>query len=227
MNTTDFFSCELKEQVPICLVVDTSHTMNKKSNHNGDVLKCEQVYIAVKHFLDDTIKNDLISNIFDICIISCGGEKPRVINDFSTASKINFPNITPNGRKPLGMAIELALDLLEERKEYYKKNKIGNYEPILIILSDAQPAGLDYGFINSIERCKRAVYEWKLIVVTFAVGDSARLDLLDKFCPEENTCYLEKESIFSKTLRFWQGFMLDKPMSADDPNIFSWLDEEI
>ena len=30
MNTTDFFSCELKEQVPICLVVDTSHTMNKK-----------------------------------------------------------------------------------------------------------------------------------------------------------------------------------------------------
>ena len=124
-----------------------------------------------------TIRNDSNARLMsDVCLIGCGGEHPEVINGYSSVDKINFVPLTAGGRTPLGASVELALDLLQKRREYYRSAGIEHYKPIMMIMSDGQPTEVESVVYNAAQRCSDMVNTEGLKVLPIGIGDSARLD---------------------------------------------------
>ncbi len=91
---------------------------------------------------------------------------------FCSAESIQLPPIHPSGNTNLSPAIDLAVDLLEERKAYYKENRISYYQPWLILFTDGLPTD-DVTEVK--ERLMALQNGRKLSVYTVALTDDPKL----------------------------------------------------
>ena len=116
-------------QVMVCLCVDSSYSMIQEGRMN-------KVNQGIQQFIDDCLENDYVKDSIDLCIVSFGKTKPEVLQHFDNVSKVHFTPIKPSGGTPLGKAIQLCLDEINKRVEYF--NQVGTplYKPWLIIMSD-------------------------------------------------------------------------------------------
>ena len=210
-------------KLPVCLILDTSGSMSEREKSSrGMVVKIDELNKNIDTLLQ-TIKNDSNARIMsDICMISCGGEQPKVINGYTNVEKIHFNHINPYGRTPLGASVEMALDLLSKRREYYRNNGIEHYKPILMIMSDGQPTEEDYVVYNAAQRCTNAVNNEGLKVLPIGIGESARLDILDMFSPKVKAKCIDNMDVFVKLFE-----MLSRSMSQSDNTVFDWLNDQI
>lgn len=210
-------------KLPVCLILDTSGSMSERiKSSRGMVVKIDELNNNIDTLLQ-TIKNDSNANIMsDICMIACGGEKPKVLNGYTNVEKIYFSHVIPTGRTPLGASVEMALDLLSKRREYYRNNGIEHYKPILMIMSDGQPTEEDYIVYNAAQRCTDAVNNDGLKVLPIGIGESARLDILDMFSPKVKAKCIDNMDVFVKLFD-----MLSRSMSQSDNTVFDWLNDQI
>ena len=119
------------------------------------------------------------------------------ILDFSNVDNQKAPTFSADGFTPMGEAVELALDMLEERKQVYS-DTAGTYkQPWLILMTDGYPydykssmskLGKYHG--NSINDASSRSYELdkkgKLTVIPIALGDEAGAEILKKFSYTNN-----------------------------------------
>ena len=158
----------------------------------------------------------------DICLIGCGGEQPEVINGYASVDQITFRPLTASGRTPLGASVELALDLLQKRREYYRSAGIEHYKPIMMIMSDGQPTEVESVVYNAAQRCSDMVNTEGLKVLPIGIGDSARLDILDMFSPKVKAKCITNMDVFVKLFE-----MLSVSMSQSDNTVFDWLNDQV
>ena len=130
----DFFSKPKMNggiKLPVCLILDKSGSMSEKvRSSRGMVVKIDELNNNIQE-LFRTIRNDSNARLMsDICLIGCGGEQPEVINGYASVDQITFRPLTASGRTPLGASVELALDLLQKRREYYRSAGIEHYNPL-------------------------------------------------------------------------------------------------
>ena len=210
-------------KLPVCLILDTSGSMSERiMSSRGMVVKIDELNNNIDTLLQ-TIKNDANARIMsDICMIACGGEQPRVINGYTNVEKIQFNHVVPSGRTPLGASVEMALDLLSKRREYYRNNGIEHYKPILMIMSDGQPTEEDYVVYNAAQRCTNVVNNEGLKVLPIGIGESARLDILDMFSPKVKAKCIDNMDVFVKLFE-----MLSRSMSQSDNTVFDWLNDQV
>lgn len=141
----------------------------------------------------DTIKNDETALYSaDISIITFSGYGEKCIRDFSDIStKAIPPVITTSGHTPMGEAINLSLDMLEKRKDEYKKNGVDYYQPWLVIMSDGEPNGDPYELDKAIQRTNELVNLKKLSVFAIGIGEDADMDVLAKISPKRKPLKLK------------------------------------
>ena len=210
-------------KLPVCLILDTSGSMAERiKSSRGMVVKIDELNHNIDTLLQ-TIKNDPNASIMsDICMIACGGEQPSVINGYTNVEKIQFRHVIPDGRTPLGASVELALNLLNKRREYYRNNSIEHYKPILMIMSDGQPTEPDYVVYDAAQKCTDAVNNEGLKVLPIGIGTSARLDILDMFSPKVKAKCIDNMDVFVKLFE-----MLSRSMSQSDNTVFDWLNDQV
>ena len=210
-------------KLPVCLILDTSGSMSETiKSSRGMVVKIDELNNNM-HSLLNTIKNDNNARIMsDICIIACGGDEPKVLNGYTSVDKINYKNVVPRGRTPLGASVQLALDLLQKRREYYRNNGIEHYKPILMIMSDGQPTEQDNVVYTAAQRCTDAVNNEGLKVLPIGIGQSARLDILDMFSPKVKAKCIDNMDVFVQLFE-----MLSRSMSTSDNTVFDWLNDQV
>jgi len=210
-------------KLPVCLILDTSGSMSETiKSSRGMVVKIDELNNNM-HSLLNTIKNDNNARIMsDICIIACGGDEPKVLNGYTSVDKINYNNVVPRGRTPLGASVQLALDLLQKRREYYRNNGIEHYKPILMIMSDGQPTEQDNVVYTAAQRCTDAVNNEGLKVLPIGIGQSARLDILDMFSPKVKAKCIDNMDVFVQLFE-----MLSRSMSTSDNTVFDWLNDQV
>lgn len=208
-------------KLPVCLILDTSGSMKETIiSSRGMVVKIDELNKNIDTLLN-TIKNDPNARIMsDICMIACGGDHPQIINGYTSVEKINFRHVVPAGRTPLGESVQLALDLLSKRRDYYRNNGIEHYKPILMIMSDGLPTEHENVVYNAAQRCTDTVNNEGLKVLPIGIGQSARLDILDMFSPKVKAKCIDNMDVFVKLFE-----MLSKSMSQSDNTVFDWLDE--
>lgn len=210
-------------KLPVCLILDTSGSMAERiKSSRGMVVKIDELNHNIDTLLN-TIRNDANASIMsDICMISCGGSQPKVLNGYTSVDKICYQHVNPNGRTPLGASVELALDLLNKRRDYYRNNGIEHYKPILMIMSDGQPTEPDYVVYDAAQRCTDAVNNEGLKVLPIGIGNSARLDILDMFSPKVKAKCIDNMDVFVQLFE-----MLSRSMSQSDNTVFDWLNDQI
>lgn len=210
-------------KLPVCLILDTSGSMSEElRSSRGMVAKIDELNNNIDSLLF-TIRNDSNARIMsDICMIACGGEQPRVLNGYTSVDKIQFNHVNPSGRTPLGASVDLALDLLSKRREYYRNNGIEHYKPILMIMSDGQPTEFENVVYSAAQRCTNAVNNEGLKVLPIGIGRTARLDILDMFSPKVKAKCIDNMDVFVQLFE-----MLSRSMSQSDNTVFDWLNDQI
>ncbi len=126
-------------QQPHCatiLLLDTSGSMAGE--------KIEQLNQGIQFFLDDVNQDDLARKRVDLALVSFG-ISVQVEQDFASVDAVIPPQLRADGLTPMGQAILEALDMLEARKDGYKRNGVDYYRPWVFLLTDGEPTDMQPG----------------------------------------------------------------------------------
>jgi uncharacterized protein YegL len=91
----------------------------------------------------------------ELAIVTFGGP-PQKILDWTAPDAFNPPTLTAGGDTPLGNAIHMALDMLEERNSILNQTGIGNTVPWIVIMTDGAP-NIDPVWYTAIQRVQEAI----------------------------------------------------------------------
>lgn len=123
-----------ENRCPVILILDTSASME------GDPIQALNEGLAAFKF--DVEQDALASLRVEVAIITFGSTV-TLFQNFITIDDFTAPMLATEGRTPLGEALLLGLDTLNNRKEIYKKSGIGYYRPWMFLITDGAPTDGD------------------------------------------------------------------------------------
>jgi uncharacterized protein YegL len=120
-----------ENRCPCVLVLDTSGSMS------GAIDELNQ---GIERLRDELNEDTAARKRVEIAIVTFGGTA-EVVQDFVTVDEFVPPRLEANGLTPMGSALNLAIKLVEERKEQYKQYGRSYYRPWIFLLTDGTPEG--------------------------------------------------------------------------------------
>ncbi|WP_129727902.1 vWA domain-containing protein [Ectobacillus funiculus] len=162
---SDLFIRQAVRPLPVILLLDTSGSMYGE--------KIDALNLAVKKMIESFGKEDsTISEIYT-AIITFGG-RVNLHTDITPSRLIQFENLDANGMTPMGGALKLCAELINDKERWPKRS----FRPTVVLVSDGEPND-DYKEIltkfvteGRTAQCDR----WAL-----AIGNDADHSLLEKF----------------------------------------------
>lgn len=89
--------------------------------------------------LQSSLMVDSVASLrVELSIITFGGSVMSR-QEFANPDHVDLPILSASGNTPMGQALNLALDRLEERKRIYKAHGIAYYQPWLFLITDGAP----------------------------------------------------------------------------------------
>jgi uncharacterized protein YegL len=114
---------------PCLLLLDTSGSMN------GSPI--QELNSGLNTFKDAIAADSLALKRVEVALVTFG--PVQVQNDFQTVDLFVSPTLVASGDTPMGAAIEMGLNMLEQRKQAYKSNGISYYRPWVFLITDGGP----------------------------------------------------------------------------------------
>ena len=141
------FAENANERTPCILVLDCSGSMR------GEPIKQLNTGLqALEKELKDDI--DASSRVQLLVIKAYGKDDADVSADWVDAMNFNAPVMEASGLSPIGKAMELALQKIEEQKCLYDSCGVTSKRPWIFLISDGEPT--DYGWEQAAEKCRIA-----------------------------------------------------------------------
>ena len=171
-------------RVPVCLCLDVSGSME------GNPI--DELNQGVRLFYDAIKDDEVALYSAEVSIVTFGGSDASCIVDFASLElQPNPPYLSASGMTPMGEAVNLALDLLEQRKKEYKDKGVDYYQPWLVLMTDGEPNGDSRKLQTAIERTCSMVNSKKLTVFPIGIGSGADMNTLAKFSPNRSPLKLQ------------------------------------
>lgn len=101
------------------------------------------------------------------------------------------PRLSASGMTPMGEAVKMALDLLDDRKRQYQQNGVDYYQPWLVLMIDGAPNGSAQVLNEQIDRVVKLVENRKLTVFPIGIGTQADMNVLNRFSPGRSALRLK------------------------------------
>ena len=159
-----------EQRCPCVLLLDVSGSMSGAP--------IAQLNAGLQTFRDSIQKNELASMRVEVAIITFGGVV-ELKQDFITVDQFIPPVLAANGSTPMGAAINMALDRIEERKQIYKSAGISYFRPWIFLITDGEPTDDWHAAATRIQ-----AMEERKSVTFFVVGvDKAKMDTLAQIAP--------------------------------------------
>jgi uncharacterized protein YegL len=89
-------------------------------------------------YKDSLVTDSLAAKRVEVAVVTFGGQV-QTVWDFTTAEHFTPPTLMPNGDTPLGAAVHLGIDMVQDRKQLYRSNGIAFYRPWLFLITDGSP----------------------------------------------------------------------------------------
>lgn len=188
-------------QVPVCLCVDCSYSMKSSG-------KIKQLNESIRKFIQRNANDTDVCDNLSLCIIAYGGDKPRLVNDFTNIQKIHFQDLEANGGTPMGEAVSMAVECIKKERQLLREQGTPVNKPLLFIFGDGRdnfPNGPEMK--KAVQDVREMVEANKLKVQVVGVGDFEKDDL-QKFCPGQEIktfSQFEMEEIFNMLSRSITG----------------------
>ena len=210
-------------RVPVCLCLDVSGSMD------GDPI--HELNSGVKLFYDAIRADETAMYSAEICVVTFGYEGAKKVCDFASVEiQPNAPYLYPNGGTPMGEAVNLALDLLEDRKQEYRDAGVDYYQPWLVLMTDGYPNGDERALERSITRTVEMIKNRKLTIFPIGIGKDADMNVLQRFSPNRTPLRLqglkfnEFFSWLSKSVSRTSQSIPGETVSLDQEGIKGWAD---
>lgn len=206
-------------RIPVVLCLDTSYSMVE----NGGFHALNE---GVKAFYD-TCKDDSVNRFgFDVAIVTFGAQGVRKVQEFRpiwNQEEVPVFSFSKEGwvdGTPLAQGIDLAMKGLQFRKDEYRVNGIGYYQPFLVIITDGQSTEND---IDAFKATQNEVVELqrskRLKVIAIGVGGADYSELAD-FVIDKKILIAKDFSAFDLVFEF-----MSKSMSSSSAN--STLEDQV
>lgn len=170
-------------RVPVILCLDTSGSMDGKP--------IDELNDGVQLFYDAIRDDEVAMYAADIGIVTFG-DRASCISDFKgLADQSSAPRLTASGMTPMGEAVNLALDMLDRRKQEYKNNGIEYFQPWLVLMTDGQPNGAASELSKAIKRTIDMEAQRKLTIFPIGIGKGADMDALAQFSAKRTPLKLQ------------------------------------
>lgn len=163
-------------RVPVCLCLDTSGSMGG--------MPIDELNEGVRLFYEAIREDETALYSAEVSVITFGGYAQCIVDFASLEVQPDAPTLTANGMTPMGEAVNMGLDLLEQRKGEYKDRGVDYYQPWLVLMTDGEPNGDSAELSRAINRTVDAVNQRKLTVFPIGIGSDADMDVLAKFSPK-------------------------------------------
>jgi uncharacterized protein YegL len=147
----------------------------------GDPIK--QLSSGVQKFFEELMNDDVARYAAEVSIVTFG-DTAKCIEDFCDIGRQNLnQTFSAYGGTPMGEALIISLDKLEQRKQEYKDAGVDYFQPWLIIMSDGQPNGDSAILETAIKRTSELQMQKKLAIFPIGIGDDADMDVLQQISP--------------------------------------------
>lgn len=164
-------------RVPVCLCLDTSGSMCG--------MPIDELNEGVRLFYEAIREDETALYSAEISVVTFGGNAAQCIADFASLEvQPNAPTLTADGMTPMGEAVNMGLDLLEQRKDEYKDRGVDYYQPWLVLMTDGAPNGDSAELSRAINRTEDLVNQKKLTVFPIGIGSDADMNVLAQFSPK-------------------------------------------
>lgn len=195
-------------RVPICLCLDTSGSMARtvggtSTGHtvfvdgkswnvvSGGKCCINEMQQGIEQFYNALREDETARYSAEISIVTFD-DKAECVLDFANIDRQEeIPQLVPHGNTAIGEGVNLALDLLEKRKEEYKEKGVDYYQPWLVLMTDGEPNGDQAALWRAIDRTREAVNADKLTVFPIGIDEEADLEALNQFSPKRQALRLE------------------------------------
>lgn len=206
------------ERTPTVLLLDTSGSMAEATQATDGTSKPKiaQLNEGLETFHREVSEKEHAKKRVDVAVVTFGDE-PFVTQEFTSIEDWTPSTLSEGGRTPMGGAIELAIELVDDRKEFYRENGIQYNRPLLWLLTDGEPTDMQpddsawntvQGLLEDGTRNNRFEF--------FAMGvGGAQMDTLNELVaePTGRPAFRIKEGMF---LEYFQ-FLSNSLETASDP----------
>lgn len=170
------FADNPEPRCPSLLLLDVSSSMS------GDRIRELQEGLTV--YKDELAGDGLARKRVEVAIVTFGGSVDTLQN-FTTVDNFTPPVLAVNGDTPMGQAVVVGLNLLDQRKQEYRNNGIGYYRPWVFLITDGGPTDINTPqWPEAIQRVKAG--EGAKSFSFFGVGvQDADMERLAQICVRE------------------------------------------
>ncbi|MGD0558056.1 MAG: VWA domain-containing protein [Streptosporangiaceae bacterium] len=168
-------------RIACALLLDTSGSMS------GSPI--EELNKGFELFCQEIKDDELAAKRAEIAVITFGGQ-PQLMIPFTEGRDLAPQTLTVSGATPLGQALNLALDELEQQKDAYRKAGLEYYRPWLFVLTDGQPTDGET-FTGAAARLRDAEAKRHVSVFCIGIGEGADLKHLEELSAQRKPLRLE------------------------------------
>ena len=116
--------------LPVVLLLDTSSSMNA----GGEQTKIAELESAVREMIKDFAHEEQLETEIHVSVITFGSEVKLAL-PYTNASKVELTKLTAGGMTPMGTALRMAKDMIEDKEVTPSRA----YRPLVILCSDGAP----------------------------------------------------------------------------------------
>ena len=196
-------------RVPICLCLDTSGSMGAVTGDctptgetvfedgkewtlvTGGTSRISELQKGIELFYEAIREDEVAVYSAEICIVEFNNSANCVLDFANIERQGEIPELQARGNTAMGEGVNLALDLLEKRKEEYKDKGVDYYQPWLVLMTDGEANGSESELQRAIERTTQMVNGKKLTIFPIGIGEEAGMETLQKFSPNRSPLKLQ------------------------------------
>jgi uncharacterized protein YegL len=162
------FTVSSARPLPVLVLADVSGSMQQDG-------KIASLNHALREMLDSFRREDDFRAQIHVAVITFGGAA-HVHTQLAPATQVTWSDLTASGDTPLGGAIELARNMLEDRGQIPSRA----YRPTVVLVSDGQPTdGTSWETaLTALLASERGAKAQRLAI---GVGDDADKTVLQRF----------------------------------------------
>lgn len=198
-------------RLPVCLCLDTSGSMIDEP--------ISELNKGIKFFFDAIQGDEVAKYSVELSIVAFDTNAVKLL-DFANIDRQTVPILTANGLTAMGQGVELALNLLEERKREYSSKGVDYYQPWLVLMTDGEPTD---NISNAVSRVQTLAGNRKLTVFSVAIGDNANKKILSQFSTLKDNMILKVTSAeYFKEFFEWlsqSALIASQSMPGDKPKL--------
>ena len=170
--------------LPVVLLLDTSSSMNA----GGEQSKITELDSAVRDMIKDFANEEQLETEIQVSVITFGYNGVQLALPYTNASKVEMKKLEAQGNTPMGMALRMAKDMIEDKETTPSRA----YRPLVILCSDGAPNDDWEGPMDNFIKDGRSS---KCDRMAMAIGSDANEAVLKRFIEgTENPLFYAKDA---------------------------------